>query len=68
MVGFYASFSRVAKTDRFCRISGRLLTQELLKYFKNRALFQADDEGSIPFTRSNDFKDLASARSAKWTN
>jgi hypothetical protein len=29
------------------------MTQTPLKLFGFRALFQADDEGSIPFTRSN---------------
>jgi hypothetical protein len=37
---------------------GRHLTQGSLKSLSLPTTFQADDEGSIPFTRSNHFNEL----------
>jgi len=39
------------------------LTQGSLKSLSLLTTFQADDEGSIPFTRSNLFNELGSGRS-----
>jgi hypothetical protein len=39
---------------------GRDLTQGSLKSLSLPTIFQAEDEGSIPFTRSNIFNDLGS--------
>jgi hypothetical protein len=43
----------VAKKWRFDPFQARIPTQISLKLLAYRAFFQADDEGSIPFTRSN---------------
>jgi hypothetical protein len=48
----------VAKLGEFRTVLGGYLTQGSLKSLSFPAAFQADDEGSIPFTRSNVFNDL----------
>jgi hypothetical protein len=48
----------VAKIGAFRTVLGCHLTQGSLKSLSLRTTFQADDEGSIPFTRSNVFNDL----------
>ena len=48
----------VAKIGVFRTVLGRHLTQAPLKSLSFPAAFQADDEGSIPFTRSNLFNGL----------
>jgi hypothetical protein len=47
----------VAKIGEFRTILGRHLKQGALKYLSLPTIFQADDEGSIPFTRSSLFAD-----------
>jgi hypothetical protein len=41
------------KSGAFRTVFGRVLTQEILKSLDYLVAFQADDEGSIPFTRSS---------------
>jgi hypothetical protein len=48
----------VAKIGGFRTVLGRHLTQGPLKSLSFPAAFQAEDEGSIPFTRSNLFNEL----------
>jgi hypothetical protein len=48
----------VAKTGAFRTVLGGYLTQGSLKSLSLLTTFQAEDEGSIPFTRSNLFNDL----------
>jgi hypothetical protein len=48
----------VAKIGAFRTVLGRHLTQGSLKSLSLPTTFQAEDEGSIPFTRSNLFNDL----------
>jgi hypothetical protein len=48
----------VAKIGAFTTVLGCHLTQGSLKSLSLRTTFQADDEGSIPFTRSSLFADL----------
>src|ERR1035441_9625030 len=48
----------VAKIGGFRTVLGCHLTQGSLKSFSLPTTFQADDEGSIPFTRSNVFNGL----------
>ena len=47
------------KPGAFDTFLGVNLTHRPLESLKNVAAFQADDEGSIPFTRSNLFNDFA---------
>jgi len=49
----------VAKLGEFRTVLGGYLTQGSLKSLSFPAAFQPEDEGSIPFTRSNVFNDLA---------
>ena len=46
----------LAQDSAFGTIFYGVLTQHLLKSLECSAAFQADDEGSIPFTRSNSFE------------
>src|ERR1039457_6910104 len=52
----------VAKIGGFRTVLGCHLTQGSLKSLSLPTTFQADDEGSIPFTRSNLFNGLRGAR------
>jgi hypothetical protein len=54
----------VAKIGEFRTVLGSHLTQGPLKSLSYPAAFQADDEGLIPFARSNLFNDLSGARGA----
>src|ERR1019366_1531372 len=47
----------VAKIGAFRTVLGRDLTQGSLKSLSLPTIFQAEDEGSIPFTRSNLFNE-----------
>jgi hypothetical protein len=47
-----------AKIGAFRTVLGRHLTHDSLKSLSLLTTFQAEDEGSIPFTRSNLFNEL----------